>query len=128
MHYQLDEKTAVAQLVSALLAKLKKASIHRVKAVRIRRGTPFSEALLRAEFTRIVDNTPLQGAVIVMDDFTCNFTCKTCGVSHFITGDNLFDLLFICPDCGWSHEIENAGMLELVDVMPCLDTQDDGPA
>jgi Zn finger protein HypA/HybF involved in hydrogenase expression len=89
----------------------------RIKSIRVRRGKVVSEAVLRSVFVTRTASTPLEGVGVVVEDFARSHTCKACGVSHYIIGDDLFGKLFICTQCGWPQEIVEAEGLHLLEVV-----------
>ena len=78
------------------------------------------EATLRKILDNKIVGTPLQGSELIFEELTFQYTCETCGVSHIVTADDLFGILFICSQCGWSHEIKEARKLELVEITPYM--------
>jgi len=113
----MDETAAVQHFVDRLLAKLAKEVRGRIMSIRVCRGKDISEGVLRSVFAARTAGTALEGVGIVVEDFAGSHLCKACGVSHYITGDDLFGKLFICTQCGWSQEIEEAEGLHLLEVV-----------
>lgn len=118
MPYQTYEDAVVADFLEVLLARVTHDSIRRVKSITVRRGAGLPEAHLRKILDRKAIGTPLQGSELIFEELIFHFTCKTCGMSHIVTADDLFGTLFICPQCGWSHEVKEARRLELVEITP----------
>lgn len=112
----MHEYSVVQQLVERLVAELKSRGVQQVKKVHLRRGSTFAEEPLRQAFQMLTENTPLQDAELVVEEFSVQHTCANCGHSQVISDDDLLGHLFICPDCGAVHEIEEAHGLELVGV------------
>lgn len=113
----MDETAVARRFVEGLLERLVKEPHGRIKSVRVRRGKDVSEAVLRSVFASSIAGTPLEGVGVVVEDFARSHTCKTCGVTHYISGDDLFGKLFVCTQCGWSQEIEDAEGLHLLEVV-----------
>ncbi len=112
----MHEYSVVQQLVEKLLAELQGQGVHRVKEVRLRRGSTFGEGPLRQAFAMLTANTPLQGAELIIEGFPVEHTCENCGHSQVISEEDLLGHLFICPGCGAAEEIDEAHGLELVGV------------
>ena len=115
---QAYEDAFVTDFLEKLLTHLALESIQRVKRIKIRRGAGLAEATLRKILDNKIVGTPLQGSELIIEELTFQFTCKTCGVSHIVSADELFGFLFICPQCGQSYEIKEARRLELVEITP----------
>lgn len=112
----MHEFSIVQQLMERLLQEAKAKGADSVKEVHLRRGSTFAEAPLRQAFQILSENTPLQKAELIIDEFSVEYKCENCGHKQVITSDDLIGHLFVCPECGTAHEIEEAHGLELVSV------------
>lgn len=110
----MHEFSVVEQLVDRLLSELRDKGITSVREVHLRRGSTFAEAPLRQAFEILKQNTPLQNAALVIDEFSVTFSCRSCGHAQHITADDLIGHMFICPECGVAKEIEEAHGLEFL--------------
>ncbi len=112
----MHEFSIVQQLVDQLVKEAKTRGASEVKEVHLRRGSTFAEAPLRQSFQILSENTPLQNAELVIEEFSVEYKCESCGHQQIISADDLIGHLFVCPECGAAHEIEEAHGLELVSV------------
>ena len=112
----MHEFSIVQQLVERLLHEAKTRESTAVKEVHLRRGSTFAEAPLRQAYQILSENTPLQNANLIIDEFSVEYKCENCGHNQVITSDDLIGHLYVCPECGNAHEIEEAHGLELVSV------------
>ncbi len=105
----------VQALVHQLLARLDQQQIEGVEAIRFRRGSAFSEAVLRQAFVAVSTGTILEGAELSIETVNLDYRCG-CGHRQVITSDDLIGHMFVCPSCGAIKEIDEAHDLELIDV------------
>lgn len=112
----MHEYSVVQQLVEGLLKELKGQGAVKVTEVRLRRGSTFAEGPLRQAFQLLGENTPLQGAELVIEEFSVTHTCEQCSHSHVVSAEDLLGHIFICPNCGTPKEIDEAHGLELLGV------------
>jgi len=112
----MHEYSVVQQLIEKLLVELKAQGIARVQSVHLRRGSTFKEDPLRQAFLMLAGNTPLAGAELIVDEYSVEHACASCGHTQVVTADDLVGHLFICPRCGTPREIEEAHGLQLVGV------------
>ncbi len=113
----MHEYSIVQELVDKLLHQMDEKGITSVKQVHLRRGSTFAEAPLQQAFLIMTENTPLEGAELVIDSFNVEYKCKSCGHTQVVTSDDLIGHLFVCPECGEAVEMEEAHGLELVDIV-----------
>lgn len=112
----MHEFSIVQQLIEKLQAELGRQNVTVVKKVHLRRGSTFAEEPLRQAFQILSENTPLQNAELVIEEFAVEFACASCGHKQAISADDLIGHLFLCPQCGKPTEIEEAHGLELLAV------------
>jgi hydrogenase nickel insertion protein HypA len=112
----MHEYSIVQQLVNQLAAQLQTEGVERVKSIHLRRGSTFAEDPLRFALEVLSENTPLAGAEVVIDAYSVEHVCASCGRSQVVTPDDLVGHIFICPVCGTAKEIDEAHGLELVSV------------
>jgi hydrogenase nickel incorporation protein HypA/HybF len=110
------EYSIVQELVERLLADINKRGISSVKEVHLRRGSTFAEGPLQQAFLIMTENTPLDGAQLVIDEFEVKHTCPSCNDTKVITADDIIGHLYICPECGAADQIEEAHGLVLLDI------------
>lgn len=108
----MSEYSLVQELVEKLLAEIKSKGLTSVKEIRLRRGSTFSEEPLQQAFHIMSENTPLEGAQLVIDAFNIEHKCKGCGYSQVLTPDDLIGNLYICPECGADVELEESRALQ----------------
>lgn len=112
----MHEYTVVLELVDRILEQAKSTNARRVTEIRLRRGSTFQEEPLRQAFTMLSRGTPLEGAVLTVEEYQVEVRCTRCGKTHGIVADDLIGHVFICPDCGQSQEIDEAHGLKLIGV------------
>jgi hydrogenase nickel insertion protein HypA len=112
----MHEFSVVQQLIEKLLEETKKRGGVRVKEIRLRRGSTFAEGPIQQAFEIMSENTPLQDAQLVVEEFSVEHVCDDCGYKQVLTPDDLIGHLYICPECGQSKEIDEAHGLELLEV------------
>jgi Zn finger protein HypA/HybF involved in hydrogenase expression len=112
----MHEFSVVQQLVDQLVGKLRTQGVEQVKTIHLRRGSTFAEDPLRMALEVLSENTPLKGADVVIDSYSVEHTCASCGRSQVVTSEDMIGHLFVCPACGSSKEIDEAHGLELVSV------------
>lgn len=88
-----------------------------VKEIHLRRGSTFAEGPLQQAFLIMSENTLLQDAQLVIEEFSVEYKCKACGYSQVITSDDLIGNLYVCSECGEAAEIDEAHGLELISVV-----------
>jgi len=88
-----------------------------VKEIKLRRGSTFAEGPIQQAFEIMSENTPLQGAELVIEEFAVEHKCKHCGCKQVLTPDDLLGHLFICPECGENEEVEESQGLELMNIV-----------
>jgi Zn finger protein HypA/HybF involved in hydrogenase expression len=109
-HYAgLPEMLAVAERL-----KLNFPKEFKIFAVEVEDPCTSAEGPLRQAFQMLAGNTPLQGAELVIDEFSVKHTCETCHHAYVTSAEDLLGHLFFCPDCGRPAEIDEAHGLELV--------------
>ena len=112
----MHEFEIVQSLINALLPQLEERGVTKVTALRLRRGSTFSEEALRYAFTALARGTVLEGAEILVETKETPFQCP-CGYQKVLTCDDLVGHLFVCPHCGRPQEIDEAHELELLEVL-----------
>ena len=112
----MHEYSVVQQLVNQLVAQLRSQGVARVRTIHLRRGSTFAEAPLRLALEVLSEDTPLKGADVVIDSYSVEHACASCGRSQIITPEDLVGHIFICPACGTAKEIDEAHGLELLSV------------
>jgi hydrogenase nickel insertion protein HypA len=112
----MHEFGVVQELVERILEQTHGTKASRVTEIRLRRGSTFKEEPLRQAFTMLSQGTPLEGAVLTVEEYRVEVRCSRCGRIRGIAADDLIGHLFICPDCGQSQEIDEAHGLELIGV------------
>lgn len=113
----MHEYSIVQELVDKLLHQMDEKGIKSVKQVHLRRGSTFAEAPLQQAFLIMTENTPLEGAELVIDSFNVEYKCKSCDHTQVVTSDDLIGHLYVCPECGEAVEMEEAHGLELLDIV-----------
>jgi hydrogenase nickel incorporation protein HypA/HybF len=108
----MSEYSLVQELVEKLLAEVRSKGLTSVKEIRLRRGSMFSEEPLQQAFHIMSENTPLEGAQLVIEAFNIEHKCKSCGYTQVLTPDDLIGNLYICPECGADIEIEETRGLQ----------------
>ncbi len=113
----MHEYSIVQELVDKLLHQMEEKGIASIKQVHLRRGSTFAEAPLQQAFLIMTENTPLEGAELVIDAFNVEYKCKSCGHTQVVTSDDLIGHLYVCPECGEAVEMDEAHGLELLDIV-----------
>jgi hydrogenase nickel insertion protein HypA len=113
----MHEYSIVQELVERLLKEVERRGATSVKEIHLRRGSTFAEGPLQQAFLIMSENTPLQDAQLIIEEFSVEYKCKACGYDQVITADDLIGHLYVCPECGEAAEIEEAHGLELVSVV-----------
>lgn len=88
----------------------------RVIAVRLRRASAFSEAVLRQSFEVLTQDSILEGARLEIETVETLCSCP-CGHSQVVTSDDLEGHMFICPACGRVHELAHGEDLQVLAVV-----------
>lgn len=112
----MHEYTVVQQLVDHLVGQLRSEGVEKVKSIHLRRGSTFAEDPLRLALEILSEGTPLKGADVIIESYSVEHTCASCGHTQVVTSEDLIGHLFVCPGCGTSKEIDEAHGLELVSV------------
>jgi hydrogenase nickel incorporation protein HypA/HybF len=113
----MHEYSIVQELVERLLHEMEEKGIKSVKQIHLKRGSTFAEAPLQQAFLIMTENTPLEGAELIIDSFNVEHKCKTCGLSQVVTSDDLIGHLFVCPECGEAVEMDEVHGLELLEIV-----------
>jgi len=113
----MHEYSIVQELVEKLLAEISKKEITAVREVHVRRGSTFSGESLQQAFIIMTENTPLDGAQLIIEDFNVEQKCQACGYTQIITPDDLIGHLFVCPECGAAIEIDEAKSLQFIKIV-----------
>jgi hydrogenase nickel incorporation protein HypA/HybF len=113
----MHEYSIVQELVEKLLSAMKEKGASSIKEIRLRRSSTFAEAPLQQAFLIMSENTPLEGAELVIEEFNVEYKCASCGHSQIVTSDDLIGHLFVCPECGEAVEIDEAHGLELLEIV-----------
>jgi hydrogenase nickel incorporation protein HypA/HybF len=108
----MSEYSIVQELVEKLLSEISAKGLTLVKEIRLRKGSTFSEEPLQQAFHIMSENTPLEGAQLVIEAFNIEYKCKSCGYTQVITPDDLIGHLYICPECGADSEIDESRGLQ----------------
>jgi len=111
----MHEYAIVEGCVQQLLKELPRRGAKKVTTVRFRRGSAFSEEVLRQSFEMLAKGTLLEGAELRVETVNLDYECK-CGHKQIITSDDVVAHMFLCPRCGATKEIDEVHDLELVDV------------
>jgi Zn finger protein HypA/HybF involved in hydrogenase expression len=112
----MHEYSVVQQLIEKLLEEVKKRGGAVVKEVRLRRGSTFAEGPIQQAFEIMSENTPLQDAQLIIEEFAVEYKCGHCGFKQVLVPEDLIGHLFICPECGEAKEIDEAHGLQLLEV------------
>jgi hydrogenase nickel insertion protein HypA len=110
----MHEYSIVQELIEKLLSEVSAKGVTAVKEIRLRKGSTFAEEPLQQAFHIMSENTPLEGATLVIEDFNIEHKCKSCGYSQVLTSDDLIGQLYVCPECGEDTEIDEARGLEYI--------------
>ena len=113
----MHEYSVVQQLIEKLLAEVASKGYSGVKEIHLKRGSTFAEGPLQQAFQIMSENTPLQDAQLIIEEFKIDYKCEKCSYAQTLTPDDLIGHLFICPECGETREIDEAHGLELVKVV-----------
>jgi Zn finger protein HypA/HybF involved in hydrogenase expression len=111
----MHEFAATQSLVQATLDQLKQRGVKKVLALRLRRGSAFSEDALRTSYAALSAGTILEQAELSVETVDFAFHCA-CGHKQIITSDDLVGHMFVCPECGIVREVDEAHDLEVVEV------------
>ncbi|MCS7266072.1 MAG: hydrogenase/urease maturation nickel metallochaperone HypA [Armatimonadetes bacterium] len=112
----MHEFDVVKSLIDALLPELEGKGVRKVKEVRFRRGSTFSEDALMQAFESLSQGTVLEGAKVEIEVLEKSIRCR-CGHHQVVTSDDLIGHIFVCPLCGQTQEIDEAHDLEMLEVI-----------
>jgi hydrogenase nickel insertion protein HypA len=112
----MHEMSVVAAMIQSLQAQLVERGVQKVTAVRVRRGSTFSEESLRQSFQALSVGTLMEGAELFVETVDTKIHCS-CGKTWIVTADDLTGHMFMCPNCGDIHEVDEAHDLVLLDVV-----------
>jgi Zn finger protein HypA/HybF involved in hydrogenase expression len=110
----MHELAAVQGLVEVLLDS-EALRGRRVEAIRVRRGSAFSEEALSQGFEALARGTALEGARLEIEVAELVVACP-CGQKRAVTADDLIGHMYVCADCGSVRDVAEADDLELVEV------------
>jgi hydrogenase nickel incorporation protein HypA/HybF len=122
---QVHEFSAVQSLVKQLRSRLTSERAERVIAVRLRRASAFSEAVLKQSFEVLTKDSILEGARLEVETVETLCSCP-CGHSQMVTSDDLQGHMFVCPTCGRVHELAHGDDLEVL-ALVLEDNQETSP-
>ena len=111
----MHELAAVGAVVDAVVAGVAEYQPCRVDAVRVRRGSTFSEDALLQGFEVLAAGTALDGARLEIEVVNRTVEC-VCGPSPVVSAEDLLGHLWVCPVCGHAEEIDEHADLDLIDV------------
>lgn len=111
----MHEFAATQSLVQATLDHLKRRGVKKVLALRLRRGSAFSEDALHAAYAAVSAGTLLEHAELSVETVNLTFHCP-CGHTQIVTSDDLIGHMFVCPGCDAAREVDEAHDLEVVEV------------
>lgn len=111
----MHEVGAVGALVDAVLLEIAGRQPCRVDAVRVRRGSTFSEDALAQAWAMLCRQTPLEAARLDVQVVNHVIDCA-CGVERTIMPDDLVGHLWVCPTCAHVEEIDEHDDLTLLGV------------
>jgi Zn finger protein HypA/HybF involved in hydrogenase expression len=112
----MHEFAATQSLVQATLDHLKHRGVKKVLALRLRRGSTFSEDALRAAYAAVSAGTLLEQAELSVETVNLTFHCP-CGHTQIVMNDDLIGHMFVCPRCDTTQEVDEAHDLEVVEVL-----------
>jgi Zn finger protein HypA/HybF involved in hydrogenase expression len=105
---------AAEALVERLTAELDQGQLERISEVRIRASPVFSSEALQQAYEILVQGTPLQGSLLVVEDLPDERECPACGRSWLVSRDDLAGHMLLCPSCGAVSTIEGGSGIEVV--------------
>lgn len=109
----MHEYAVVEDLVATIEAQ---AHSRRVERIRLRRDSTFAEEPLRQAFAMLAARTPLESAVLDIEERRVRRACARCGRAHTIAAGDLLGHTYVCPDCGFAAEIDEAHGLKLIGI------------
>lgn len=112
----MHEYAIVEHMVEHIDAELRRQGVTKVLSLHLRRGSTFAEEPLRQAYEILSPGSVLDGAELVIEDFSVTHTCDNCGATGEVNADDLIGHLHVCPSCGMTVEIDEAGGLELIDL------------
>ncbi len=112
----MHEVSIVHDLIESVERQLARQNVSRATAVRLRRGSTFSEEALCQSFAALSQGTRLEGAVLLVEEVETLCTCAGCGHTQSVTADDLVGHMVVCPVCGHVQEIDEVHDLELLAV------------
>jgi Zn finger protein HypA/HybF involved in hydrogenase expression len=110
----MHELGAVGALIDAVVVGIAEHGPCRVDALRVRRGSAFSEEVLLQAFTMLSRGTPLEGARLDVEVVNHIVACP-CGLERAIVAEELIGHVWVCPNCGHVEEVEEQDDLALID-------------
>ena len=111
----MHELAAVDALVDAVVLSVADHQPCRVDAIRVRRGSTFSEEALRQGFEMLSRGTPLEDARLEVEAIEEVIVCR-CGRQHVMRVEELIGDVWICPTCGHAEASSDLDDLTLVSV------------
>ncbi|HPP00422.1 MAG TPA: hydrogenase maturation nickel metallochaperone HypA [bacterium] len=113
----MHEYSIVEQIVNQILAAMREQGVDQVKLVHLRRGSTFSEEALRQAFAMLTPGTPLASAQLIIEEYTVEWTCPSCGCRQTVSADDMIGHLAVCGECGYGEGVDESHGLELVKVV-----------
>ncbi|MGE3268969.1 MAG: hydrogenase/urease maturation nickel metallochaperone HypA [Chloroflexota bacterium] len=111
----MHELAAVGALVETVVDSIAAHQPCRVEALRVQRGSAFSEDALLQGFLMLSQGTPLEGANLDIDVVDHIIDCP-CGIEQPILAEQLVGHIWICPNCAHVEEVDEEDDLLLLDV------------
>ncbi len=112
----MHEATVVRQLIESLDQELARQGAIRATRLRLRRGSAFSEAVLRQAFALYARGTRLEGADLEIETVATRVTCDRCGHQETVTADQVVNHMTTCSQCGALMVVDEAHELAVVDL------------
>ncbi len=105
----MHELSITKSMLRIIAREMKSNGVKRLKKVHIKVGelTAIEPEALRFCFEESIRSTPMEGALLEIDDVPLTGRCKACGTEFRIEA-----FTNICPDCG-GNEIERIAGTEL---------------
>ncbi|MFB3786869.1 MAG: hydrogenase maturation nickel metallochaperone HypA [bacterium] len=113
----MHEYSIVEQIVDQVLTAMREQGVERVKSVHLRRGSTFSEEALRQAYDMLTPGTPLESAELIIEEYTVEWTCPSCGHRQTVEADDMIGHLAVCGECGYGEAVDESHGLELIKVV-----------
>ena len=106
----------IRQLIASLDQELERQGALRATRLRLRRGSAFSEEVLRQAFALFTPGTRLEGVQLEIETVETWVTCDRCGHAQRVTADQMINHMTTCSRCGAVLVVDEAHELAVIEM------------